>query len=269
MKPYLSRLVKSADSNLQGKNLVREYLQAYILRILQTSGAMIPLAFHGGTALRFLHAIPRYSEDLDFALERSVDDYDFRSYLLSIQREFEKMNYQVNIKFKDNKTVHNALIRFPGLLYNLELSSHQEEVLAVKLEIDTNPPAGAGLETTVVRRHVILQLQHHDPASLFAGKLHALLQREYVKGRDIYDLLWYLSDSTWVEPNLLMLNAALAQTGWSGEQLTQKTWRVVVRERIENLSWERVLSDVSPFIEHPSELINLIHENLLQLLENK
>jgi hypothetical protein len=123
------------------------------------------------------------------------------------------------------------------------------------------------LETTVIRRHVVLQLQHHDPASLLAGKLHALLQRGYVKGRDVYDLFWYLSDPTWPEPNLAMLNNALEQTGWAGEALTPETWCAVVREKIENLAWERVLADVTPFIEQSSELNAFTQENMLQLLE--
>jgi predicted nucleotidyltransferase component of viral defense system len=229
---------------------------------------MIPLAFHGGTALRFLYAIPRYSEALDFALERPSNDYDFRGYLHAIQREFGKMNYQVEIKAKDSKVVHAAFVRFPGLLYELNLSPHQNEVLAVKVEVDTNPPAGAGLETTVIRRHVILQLQHHDPASLLARKLHALLQRDYVKGRDVYDLFWYLSDPTWPEPNLLMLKNALEQTGWSEEKLTPETWRAVLRARIENLAWERVVADVTPFIEQSSELNALTQANMLRLVEN-
>ena len=107
-------------------------------------------------------------------------------------------------------------MRFPGLLYDLGLSGQRSEVLSVKLEVDTNPPAGAGLATTVVRRFVVLQLQHHDKASLLAGKLHTILQRFYTKGRDIYDLLWYLSDPAWPLPNLALLNNALAQTGWQG-----------------------------------------------------
>ena len=267
MKPSLTRLVESAESPLHGKNLAREYLQAYILRLLQGAGAMIPLAFHGGTALRFLYAIPRYSEDLDFALERPSNDYDFRGYLHAIQREFGKMNYPVEVKAKDSEVVHAAIVRFPGLLYELDLSPHQNEVLAVKLEVDTNPPARAGLDTTVIRRHVVLQLQHHDPASLLAGKLHALLQRDYVKGRDVYDLFWYLSDPKWPEPNLVMLKNALQQTDWAGETLTPKTWRPVVREKINNLAWERVLADVTPFIEQPSELNALTQGNLLRLLE--
>ncbi len=214
MKEYLAELVRATPTPVQARNTMREYLQARMLAALQRAGAMIPLAFHGGTALRFLYASARYSEDLDFALERAGEQYDFRGYLRAIQADFAVEGYDLSVKVSDQKTVHSAFVRFSGLLYEFGLSPHRDEKLAVKLEVDTNPPAGAGLTTTVVRRHVLLQLQHHDRASLLAGKLHAILQRPYVKGRDVYDLLWYLSDPTWPPPNLVMLNNALQQTGW-------------------------------------------------------
>jgi hypothetical protein len=69
----------------------------------------------------------------------------------------------------------------------LKLSPHQDEVLAVKIEIDANSPAGASLDTSLVRRHVLLNVYHHDRASLLAGKLHAILQHSFLKGRDV----WY------------------------------------------------------------------------------
>jgi hypothetical protein len=126
------------------------------------------------------------------------------------------------MKVNDKKIVHSAFVRFAGLLYELGLSGQRSEVLAVKIEVDTNPPAGAVLTTSVVRRHLTLQLQHHDRASMLAGKLHAVLQRPYLKGRDLYDLLWYLSDPNWPAPNLILLNNALQQTDWTGKPLTPK-----------------------------------------------
>jgi hypothetical protein len=122
------------------------------------------------------------------------------------------------------------------------------------------------LATTVVRRHVVLQIQHHDRASLLAGKLHALLNRPYVKGRDVYDLLWYLSDPGWPEPNLVLLNNALEQTGWGQGALTLDTWREVVRARLQRVSWETILSDVRPFLERSESLYLLTHRNLMQVL---
>ncbi len=110
-------------------------------------------------------------------------------------------------------------------MFELGLSSQRTEVMAIKIEVDTNPPHGAGLATTVVRRFVILQLQHHDRASLFAGKLHAILQRPFVKGRDFYDLLWYLSDPDWPAPNFVLLNNALEQSNWRGASLSENNWK--------------------------------------------
>lgn len=267
MKDYLANLVKQTNSQLDGRNLVREYLQARILGSLQRSGAMIPLAFHGGTALRFLYAHGRYSEDLDFAFEGNRQNYNFRSYLQSIRSELSIEGYLVELKVNDQKTVHSAFIRFPGLLFELGLSSQQSEVLTVKIEVDTNPPQGAGLSTTVVRRFVVLQLHHHDQASLLSGKLHAILQRPYTKGRDIYDLLWYLSNPSWPQPNLVLLNNALIQTNWTGEILTESNWKKQVLSRLQNLNWDGIVSDVRPFIEPNFDLKLLTLTNLERVLK--
>jgi hypothetical protein len=257
MKEYLADLVKKTPTALEGRNLVREYLQARILESLQKSGAMIPLAFHGGTALRFLFSHGRYSEDLDFALEGNREYYNFRDFLKAIRSDLSPEGYQIEIKANDQKTVHSAFIRFPGLLYEMGLSPMQSEVLAVKIEVDTHPPMGAGLATTVVRRFVVLQLHHHDKASLLSGKLHAILHRSYTKGRDIYDLLWYLSDPTWPAPNLILLNNALAQTNWKGGLLTEENWKQQVWQRLQTLIWSGIVEDVRPFVD-PSFNMNLL-----------
>lgn len=115
----------------------------------------IPLAFHGGTALRFLFSIPRWSEALDLALERPDPGCDFRAWLEAARSEMAKEGYAVDLaKVKDDKVVHTAFVRFPGLLHELGLSPHRQEALSVKLEVDTRPPPGASLEITVVRHHV-------------------------------------------------------------------------------------------------------------------
>jgi len=266
MKEQLVELVRKAPTPGQGRNLAREYLQARILAALQRAGAMIPLAFHGGTALRFLYGHGRYSEDLDFALEGNRQYYDFRGYLQSIRAELTPEGYNLTLKVNDTRTVHSAFVRFPGLLYDLGMAEQRGEGLSVKLEVDTNPPAGAGLATTVVRRFVVLQLQHHDKASLLSGKLHAILQRPYPKGRDIYDLLWYLSDPAWPPPNLVMLNNALAQTNWQAGVLTEANWRERVRERLRRFDWSGILTDVSPFVEPGFDLNLLTLANMERVL---
>ncbi len=267
MKDYLAELIRSALTPSHARNLVREYLQARLLGALQRAGAMIPLAFQGGTALRFLYLAPRYSEDLDFSLEREPARYDFRAYLHVIRRDLTGEGYPVTLKVSDRRLVHSAFLRFPGLLYELGLSPHRDETLSVKLEVDTRPPAGAGLTTTLIRRHLPLHIQHHDRASLLAGKLHAILQRPFPKGRDWYDLLWYLSDPDWPPPNLTLLNNALKQTGWDSAPLTESTWYGAVRQRLLEVNWEHILADVRPFLEPTAEVNLLTRENLLRLLE--
>jgi len=266
MKAYLSQLLRNAPDPIASRNLAREYLQARILEGLQRAGAMVPLAFHGGTALRFLYAIPRFSEDLDFALERPESGYDFRAYLQAIQSDLAKEGYELEIRLKDQKTVNSAFVRFNHLLYELGLSAHRDEVLAVKIEVDTQPPTGAVLDTTLIRRHVTLRLQHHDRASLFAGKLHAIFQRRYAKGRDLYDLLWYLSDPTWPHPNFNLLQNALHQTGWDSPVLKENNWRDMLCERLRKIDWQRSIADVKPFLERTNEVDLLTRDNFERLI---
>ncbi|MBI3761248.1 MAG: nucleotidyl transferase AbiEii/AbiGii toxin family protein [Chloroflexi bacterium] len=266
MKEYLAEMARAAGTPAHGRNAVREYLQARLLGSLQRAGAMIPLAFHGGTSLRFLFASARHSEDLDFALERDRSQYDFRAYLRAIRAELSGEGYTVDLKVNDQKAVHSAFVRFPGLLHELTLSPHRDEVLSVKIEVDTNPPAGAVLATSVIRRHVTLQLQHHDRASLLAGKLHAILQRPYAKGRDIYDLLWYLGDPDWPAPNLTLLGNALRQTGWAGADPTEANWREIVRDRLQTLAWDNVVADVRPFLDPSADVNLLTFENVMRVL---
>ncbi len=266
MKDHLLSLVGELHPATYRRNIAREYLQARILAGMQRAGAMIPLAFHGGTALRFLHGIPRWSEDLDFTLEHTREAYDFRTLLSSLAAGLGREGYQIQVQVNDQKTVNSAFLRFPGLPQELGFSHRRQEILKIKIEVDTRPPAGAGLETTVVRRQAILHLQHHDRSSLLAGKLHALLQRPYLKGRDVFDLIWYLSDPGWPAPNLVMLNNALRQSGHAGSDLTLSTWRGTVRERVSALDWAKVRADVSPFIEASFDIDLLTREVLLSLL---
>ncbi len=158
MKEYLAELVRSALTPAHARNLAREYLQARLLGALQRAGAMIPLAFQGGTALRILYFAPRFSEDLDFALERQTASYNFHAYLHAIRRELTGEGYTVMIKVSDHRVVHSAFVRFPNLLYELSLSPHHDETLTIKIEVDTRPPSGAGLTTTLIRRHIPLHI---------------------------------------------------------------------------------------------------------------
>lgn len=121
-------------------------------------------------------------------------------------------------------------------------------------------------ETTLIRRYLTLNLSHYDKASLLAGKLHAILSRPYTKGRDIYDLVWFLSDPTWPLPNWRLLNAALKQTDWQGEVISNSNWLPMLSEKLRSLDWSSVKQDVRPFLERESELALLNQDDCLGLL---
>lgn len=271
MKDHIRSLLNRSDTTIKPGLVVREYLQARILEALQRSGAFQRWAFLGGTALRFLYQLPRFSEDLDFScLEAATQGYDvageFQRLLYDLQRVFEAEAYRVEIRVLPDQIVQSAFIRFPGLLYDLGISRQREQKLAIKIEVDTNPPCHAVTETSVVRKHVFLNLLHYDKASLFAGKLHALLSRQHEKGRDVFDLFWYLSDPMWPEPNLRLLRASLQQTGTDLDEEMVQGWRILVARRLETMNWSRVVEDVRAFLERTPDIELLTRKNLLSLL---
>jgi predicted nucleotidyltransferase component of viral defense system len=262
MKDHLRQLASTAKNDLARTCLVREYLQARILESLQNSGAFLRWAFMGGTALRFLFSIPRFSEDLDFSLITPGTQADFRSAAAEIKRTFEREGYSIDVKVSEKRTVLSAWARFPGLPREVGISFHAAQALSIKVELDTNPPAGAHIENSIVRRHATLNLCHYDKASLLAGKIHAVLSRSWAKGRDLYDLVWYLAERTWPAPNLDLLNAALEQTSRDAPRLTEANWRKVLKNRIESLDWQKARADVKPFLERERDL-DLVKKDVL------
>jgi len=249
-----------------GLNPLREYVQSRILGVMQEAGAMAPLAFIGGTALRFVYRTPRYSEDLDFTLEGDAEAFDLRVLWSRLERRLRREGYAVRVRISDSGPVARALVGFVGLPADAGLSPHADEVLWVKIEVDTDPPAGAGLAVSVVDRHGLLRLQHHDLPSLFAGKLAAILARDYAKGRDFYDLLWYLTRDDAVAPNLVLLGNALWQTAPRVAEATTADWREAVRRRLSNVDWEDARRDVAPFLEQRRDVDLITAETFDALL---
>ena len=268
MKEYLREIVQRAAPR-DALNIMREYLQARILEGLQESGAWASLAFMGGTSLRFLYRLPRFSEDLDFALETPSPEFDFLGLIAPARTRFQKEGYRTEAKASTRAVVNKAFIRFPGLEHELGLSQRAEKALSVKVEVDTRPPAGAGLEVTTVRRHATLCLAHHDKPSLLADKVAALLCRDWIKGRDVYDLAWYLSDPTWPEPNEVLLTNTLQQSGPAHLAVEVAGWKSALVHRLSEAPWEGVKTDVERFLERPAEAWMVEREAVLDIMAQR
>jgi hypothetical protein len=265
VKEHALKLARGAADRGQALNALREYLQSLVLRSFHESEAFRCVTFVGGTALRFLHGLPRFSEDLDFSLVSPVG-YAGQDWMAKVKRDLTLAGFAPEVTWNDRKTVHTGWVRLRGLLRDAGLSPLADEKLAIKLEVDTRPPAGGRCERRLVTRHLSFLLQYHDPPSLMAGKVHALLTRRYAKGRDWYDLAWYLSQRPPVAPNLTLLQNSLDQTQGAG-RVDALRWMEEVRSRLLALDMKALGEDVGPFLERPRDAALITRENLLGLLE--
>jgi len=246
-------------------NVLREYLQACILRSLSESEAFVSLSFVAGTALRFLYNLPRFSEDLDFSLE-NPSDYAPRKWLKKLKTELTLMGFTPALTWNDRKTVHVAWVKVAELLKESGLAAVADQNLSVKIKIDTRPPAGADTQVEIITRHFLLTVRHHDLPSLMAGKVHALWTRPYPKGRDWYDLIWYRSQRPAVAPNLVLLQHALDQTEGDGV-IDARRWPEYALRRLDTFDASVLAKDVRPFLERPREADAIKLNYLRSMLE--
>jgi predicted nucleotidyltransferase component of viral defense system len=231
-------------------NFVREFLQELILQIIDRKGYFKNLAFVGGTALRTIYDLPRFSEDLDFSLV-NPKGFVFNRLLATLKRELALSGFVVEEALGKEKTVQSDFIKFKGLPYDLGLSEHKNEKLFVKLEIDSLPPPGYVTEIVMINRNFLFKVRCYEPASLFAGKLHAVLFRKYAKGRDYYDLLWFLTRKTPVNYELLA-NAAV-QTEKKSLPMNPEVLNRLLAAKISNADFKHIRNDVRPFLANKEE----------------
>ncbi len=266
MKAEAIQLATGEPDPAKAMNLLREYLQALTLRSLHESEAFSRLAFVGGTALRFAHALPRFSEDLDFSLERQ-EGYEPRKWMMKLKRDIELSGLPLSVKWNDLTTFHTAWLKWPGLLNEAGLSPLPGQNLSIKLEIDTRPPSGALCERHIVTRHRLLAIQVYALPSLMAGKIHALITRGYPKGRDWYDLLWYCGHRPAIQPHVLQLQNALDQTQGEG-RYDAASWKQLCLDRLTQLDTAALAADVAPFLERADEADLLTFENIRSALKH-
>lgn len=258
----LAQALHVADTT-ERTNVARQYLQREILAVLAGDAAFRSLAFVGGTCLRFLHGLKRYSEDLDFNVE-SGEGYEPDRWLEDIRLSLVHQGFTANASWRERRAVDFGWVRVPEILHELGIAGTQSQQLSIKIEVDRNPPTGARCETTALTVPRLIAIRHHDMPSLMAGKLNAVLSRPYAKGRDWYDLIWYLARK--VAPNLVLLENGLAQSP-SAHCTQAHLWRRGVLDRLALLDWEVVVQDVRPFLEDPSELAAFTPHTIRAMLD--
>ncbi len=262
MKDILKKKLAGLKTNEEKYNIAREFLQELVLQIIDRHGYFTNLAFVGGTALRIIYDLPRFSEDLDFCLIKKRG-FNFGRLLKTIKRELNLNGFEVEEAAADKKekTVLGEFIRFKGLLFELGLTSHKNEKLFIKLEIDSKPPGGYQTELVMVNKNFLFKVLSYDLPSLFAAKLHAFLFRKYAKGRDYYDLLWFLARKTPV--NFRLLSAAAVQTEGKKVQLNTISLKHRLVEKVNRTDFSSIIKDAAPFLSSWQEKEYLTKENFL------
>lgn len=251
----------NATTPIAQENALKEIAQEIALMALSRAGFFKIAAFQGGTCLRILYGLNRFSEDLDFTLINADSAFSFEPYIKSIKDEFLSYGFTLEVVNRSQleKAVKTAFLKaesLGGLLIIKDIRSNRPKI-KIKLEIDSNPPKGSGLETRFLDFPVAYSVQVQDMPSLFAGKCHALLCREYTKGRDWYDFVWYVSKKTPI--NITLLKNAIIQKGpWENSQLLiDPAWIYhELKIKIESTDWGKARQDVERFIT-PAEIASL------------
>lgn len=242
-------------NQLEEEHAVKEILQEIALYGLWRGGFFQYAAFQGGTSLRILHGMPRFSEDLDFILKTPDPDFSWPRYLTPLLDCFKEFGLRTEVLEKNamEKRIRRALIKDHSICSQLNLSFYRGErygLQKIKLEIDVDPPNNSSFVYSYLDFPLDFEVCHQDLASNFALKIHALLCRPFLKGRDWYDFNWYVRRN--IQPNYPHLRAALLQWGpWQGkDDLTiDAPWlHQAMAEKIATIDWKKAAMDVERFL---------------------
>ena len=244
----------NATTPLAEDQAIREIMQELALYCLWRADFFEVAAFQGGTSLRILHGLPRFSEALDFILKTDDPNFVWQPYLDKLLQGFQEFGLrpQALDKSRMDQHIKRALLKDNSTASQLDLAfnrDHKEQKLRIKLEIDVNPPKGSGFDYSYLDFPLDFEVCHQDLSSNFSLKIHALLCRPYLKGRDWYDFNWYVKQH--IHPNYAHLQAALEQHGpWQGQAVTvNQDWlKNALMEKVTEINWEEAIEDVTRFL---------------------
>ena len=257
------------QNNIERENAIKEIIQEIALAGLSRGGFFSKAAFYGGTCLRIFHGLNRFSEDLDFALLEKDPDFKLDNYFPSLKKEFDSYGIDLDIEYKnksDNKEVQSAFLKGNTLTLMMNFFPRSEDAkkvvsnqkIKIKFEIDTENPSGGTTEFKYRLLPSPYEVQIFDEATLFAGKIHAILCRDYknhVKGRDYYDYLFYVGKCS--KFNLKYLENKLKNTGdklSDDESLSLEKVKELLKERFNYVDYDSAKKDVSNFIDDQDNL---------------
>lgn len=259
----------SPTNNYERESAIKEILQEIALAGLSRGGFFEKAAFYGGTCLRIFHGLNRWSEDLDFALLSKDPDFKLDDYFPALEKEFKSYGIDISVETRkkdEDASVQSAFLKGNTMTLMMSFFPKSEDAkrivsnqkTKIKFEIDTDNPSGGVTEFKYRMLPAPYEVQIFDESTLFAGKIHAIICRDYkhhVKGRDYYDYLFYLGKGS--KFNLAYLENKLKNTGGkigNDETLTLERVKELLKERFEVVDYESAKKDVSRFISDQESL---------------
>lgn len=269
MKTILEQMIEDyhPKNNEEKRNVIKEVMQEIVLCGLSKAGFFDESAFYGGTALRIFYGLDRFSEDLDFSLLVKNKDFNLEKYFPILKNTVQSFGLNVNFELKNKTndsniqspflkgdTIEHFLLFYPNELIQ---GINKNEKVKIKFEIDTMPPGLATYETKFRLLPIPYSVKLYDEASLLSGKIHAIICRSWksrVKGRDLYDYVFYLSKNT--KFNLLHLREKLIESEFISRdiEITCDSVKEMLINRFNEIDYNAAKADVIPFIKDTSVL---------------
>lgn len=258
----VKKMLETYTDDLPMIDKVREILQQTALLGLARHQFFEHAVFYGGTALRILYGLDRYSEDLDFSLLKPHAHFDFAPFLEGMHQELRAMGFVLDVTLREKNSdsgIRSAFLKANTLTLLLSIQNetkikgfNPEQKIQIKLEIDTDPPlTHMALESKLVLQPIPFYVRTYAMTDLFAGKMHAVLCRGWqkrIKGRDWYDLIWYVQNN--VAVNIAHLKERMEQTGHlqKGDKFDQNELLKQLHDKIDTIDWNGAKADVAVFI---------------------
>lgn len=268
----VEQMLKRYDlaSDEDSANALREVMQEIALAGLYRGGFFDKAAFYGGTCLRVFYGLKRFSEDLDFSLLQADPTFSLQPYFRTIEDEFNAFGFEVEIVAKQKSVASNiesAFLKKNSSIYDVKVLGRK--TIKIKFEVDTSPPLGFAVEERLLIHPYSFYVKCFSLPDLFAGKMHALLFRQWknrVKGRDWFDFEWYVKRG--VTLNLLhFVERAVQSGGIVDDSFNSSDFLALTQKKIRQLDVAAARRDIVRFIKDPVQIEIWSQEYFLQLAQ--
>lgn len=237
------------DTNIDVRRVVaKDVLISYVLSFVYNHKKYANLVFYGGTCAKVVYGLDRFSEDIDLDNSMMVEVSRFGDELADYCKNKMQIVGADVYEQSGEGGIRRFVLRVP-IMNEIGLSPRSSEKLHVKVEMSNLTKHATVQKTPLVRHGQAMVIQHFDLPSLMAGKMVACIEREWrkgkpvgtdIKGRDFYDLIWYMNKG--VSPNLEVL-----KHGGEQSYTLDSAWKAL-EKKVSKIKTDELKFDLKSFV---------------------